>query len=96
MPLKIVRQDITKMECDAIVNSTNPSMIGAGGADAAIHEVAGSKLDAACKRIGGVSCRRGAAYKGLQAALPLCHSYGRHSLEGWQTRRAGSARVMLS
>lgn len=53
MPLKIVRQDITKMECDAIMNSTNPSMIGAGGADAAIHEAAGPKLDAACKRIGG-------------------------------------------
>ena len=53
MPLKIVRQDITKMDCDAIVNSTNPSMEGAGGADAAIHEAAGPKLDAACKRLGG-------------------------------------------
>ena len=66
MPLQIIRQDITKVACDAIVNSTNPSMIGAGGADAAIHEAAGPKLDAACKKIGGCPVGEARITKGYQ------------------------------
>ena len=53
MPLRIVRQDITKMATDAIINSTNSSLIGTGRADAAIHRIGGPKLDRACERIGG-------------------------------------------
>ena len=55
MPLKIVRQDITKIKCDAIVNPTNRHMWPGGGADAAIHEAAGPKLLDYCQRLGGVS-----------------------------------------
>jgi len=66
MPLQIIRQDITKVACDAIVNSTNPSMIGAGGADAAIHEAAGPKLNAACKKIGTCPVGEARITKGYQ------------------------------
>ena len=48
MPLKIIRQDITKIECDAIVNPTDPHYSHSGGTDAAIHEAAGSALYEAC------------------------------------------------
>ena len=48
MPLKIVRQDITKIKCDAIVNPTDPHYSHGGGTDAAIHETAGEELYAAC------------------------------------------------
>lgn len=53
MPLKIIRQDITKMECDAIVNPTNRCLKAGGGADLAVHEAAGRELDDYCKEIGG-------------------------------------------
>ena len=55
MPLKIIRQDITKIKCDAIVNPTNRHMWPGGGADAAIHEAAGPALLDYCQSLGGVS-----------------------------------------
>jgi len=43
MPLKIIRQDITKLEVDAIVNTTNPSFDATGGLDHYIHQQAGNE-----------------------------------------------------
>lgn len=50
MPLKIVRQDITKMQVDAIVNTTNRKMIGYSGVDLAVHTLAGAGFDEECRR----------------------------------------------
>ena len=52
MPLQIIRQDITKIQCDAIVNPTNEALRPDGGTDAAIHAAAGPALYAACQEIG--------------------------------------------
>ena len=51
MPLQIIREDITKMRVDAIVNTTNEEMIGYSGVDEAIHLAAGIELDKECERI---------------------------------------------
>ena len=51
MPLHIIRQDITKIKCDAIVNTTNREMIGYSGVDYAIHTAAGPLLDEECQKI---------------------------------------------
>ena len=51
MPLQILRQDITKMQVDAIVNTTNEEMIGYSGVDKAVHEGAGPLLEAACRTL---------------------------------------------
>lgn len=51
MPLQIIRQDITKMRVDAIVNTTNEEMVGYSGVDLAIHEGAGTELDIECAKI---------------------------------------------
>ena len=51
MPLKIVRQDITKMQVDAIVNTTNEEMVGYSGVDLAVHQSAGPLLELDCAKL---------------------------------------------
>ena len=53
MPLQLIRQDITKMDCDAIVNPSNRNLEPTGGADLAIHEAAGPNLYTYTRMLGG-------------------------------------------
>lgn len=54
MPFEIVRNDITNMAVDAIVNTANPLPAIGAGTDARIHEKAGPELLAARQRIGAI------------------------------------------
>lgn len=69
--LVVVRGDITLERVDAIVNAANPSLLGGGGVDGAIHAAAGPELAAACASLGG--CPPGQARMTGGFRLPARH-----------------------
>ncbi|MBE6765568.1 MAG: RNase III inhibitor [Ruminococcaceae bacterium] len=93
MPFEIVRNDITNMKADAIVNAANPRPIIGYGVDSGIHKKAGSKLLEARKKIGDIEFGDAAATEGfgLDAKIII------HAVSPvWQGGRANEIQLLQS
>jgi O-acetyl-ADP-ribose deacetylase len=91
--IELVLGDITQQEVDAVVNAANPTLLGGGGVDGAIHRAGGPAILAECRCLGG--CEPGDAKASGGGNLParyVIHAVG----PIWRGGGEGEAELLAS
>lgn len=91
MPFEIVRNDIVRVQADAIVNTANPDPVIGGRTDAGIHAAAGPELLQARQQIGPIAVGEAAITPGFRLpAKYVIHTVGPQ----WRGGGAGEEQLL--